>query len=111
VLGGCRQPSAPAPSYDAQQAREALTTALDAWKSGSLEQLARRKPPVRFSDEDLLSGAELLSYDLDSATAFGPHQDVRVDLVLRDRRGTTLNKTATYQVILEPTLAVLRNDP
>jgi len=41
---------------------------------------------------------------------FVEHDDVSVEVSLRDRQGATLEKTVMYQVTLEPNLAVLRND-
>ena len=87
-----------------------MTIALDAWKSGKLKQLAQRNPPLRLSDDDLLMGAKLVSYQVNPDARFGPHQDVRVDLVFRDRNGRTVHREATYQIVLEPAPSVLRND-
>jgi hypothetical protein len=108
---GCRQQAAPAISYDRDDARAVLTAALDAWKSGQVRQLARQKPPIAFTDDDLVMGATLISYELAADAQFGPHHDVAVQVVLRDRRGTTVTKQAIYQVALDPRRAVFRNDP
>jgi len=33
-----------------------LITTLDSWKNGKTAELARRIPPIRFVDDDLLAG-------------------------------------------------------
>lgn len=113
VLGGCggNAVSPPQPAYDAQAARDTLTVALDAWKAGQVPDLHKRTPPVRFSDDDLTMGAALVSYTIGTEAKFGPHQDVPVELTIRDRQGKSVTKQAIYQVALEPQRAVLRNDP
>lgn len=99
------------PNYSEKQARETLVAALDAWQAGDARALARQSPPIRLVDDDLAAGTSLVSYEIDPAATFGPHRDVGVNLVLRDRHGGTASKQATYQVILADERAVLRNDP
>jgi hypothetical protein len=109
-VAGCGGQVASPAEYDERLARDTLTAALDAWKAGQVDQLSRQTPPLRFSDDDLMMGAKLESYEVGETVRFGAHQDVPVNLVLRDRQGNTVTKTAIYQISLEPR-AVLRNDP
>jgi hypothetical protein len=97
--------------YDSDQARTALVTALDAWKKGEARALARRNPPIRFQDDDLVSGLKLAEYEIEQPDReIELHQDVEVILSLRDARGKVIRREARYQVATKPGLAVLRSD-
>jgi hypothetical protein len=111
AAAGCGRSNPPV-SYDSDQARATLCQALEAWKAGQAGQLPRRKPPIRFVDEDHAAGWRLTDFEwADPSQTVRPYQPVGVKLVLRDRRGQTIDKRASYQVTLEPRLAVLRSDP
>jgi hypothetical protein len=112
---GCwssERPSIDDLSYDSSSARTALLAALDAWKQGRAAELARRKPPIRFADEDYTGGWRLTQYQLaDPEQEIRPFQAIRVNLLLKDRKGQTAKRLASYQVSLHPSTAVLRSDP
>ncbi len=113
VTAGCSGGREPAvePRYDAEQARTALVAALDAWKKGEAKSLSKRNPPIRFDDDDLLAGLRLSDYEIEEPDLpLKPHQDVSVILSMRDARGKSVRREASYQVGTEPTLAVLRSD-
>jgi len=102
----------PDASYDSTKAKETLLGALDAWKQGKAATLARQKPPIRFSDDDLLSGYKLVDYKL--ARPDEPIQRARsiaVVLQLARGKGPAIERQALYQVSLAPQLAVMRADP
>ncbi len=110
---GCSGPVQPVVEihHDAEQARVALISALDAWKKGEARGLAQRKPPIRFADDDLAMGLRLFDYALEEPDApITPHKNVPVILSLRDARGKAIRREAHYQVSTEPALAVLRSD-
>lgn len=110
LVAGCASASRPL-EYDSRQAEETLVLALDAWKQGRVGSLAKRVPPIRFEDEDCRCGLRLTEYRLEPRELpLRPFDDVRVVLVLRDRRQNRLEKTVTYQIALGPKPAVLRND-
>jgi hypothetical protein len=114
VAAGCSAgaESADQSRYDAERAKEALVTALDAWKRGDARSLARRDPPIRFVDDDLTAGWRLSDYELEEPDApVSLHKNVPVILSLRDARGKTVRRETHYQVATEPGLAVLRSDP
>lgn len=97
--------------YDPQQARETLTTALDAWKAGQAGQLPKRTPAIRFVDDDLVAGCRLLDYELLAPEQPArPFESVRVQLRLRDRRGREWVQAVGYQIMLQPVRAVVRGD-
>lgn len=114
AIAGCSGDGRPVfndPNYDSERARETLVAVLDAWQGGRAGELRRRKPSIRFADDDHRSGMRLVSYEIVAPTvAIQPFQGVDVRLTLRDRSGKTSQRTATYQVVLEPGRAVLRSD-
>lgn len=108
---GCSREQLLPIDHDAAQAREALVTALDAWKGGRASKLTTKTPPLRFVDDDWIEGKALLSYELTNPAAkFLPYENIAVDLELRDRSGKTNRKSVVYQVTLKPSVAVLRAD-
>jgi hypothetical protein len=113
VVVGCsgRDASTDQPPYDSSQARVALIAALDAWKKGEAGALPKRKPPIRFVDDDFATGMKLADYEIEEPDAPPRlHQDIEVILSLRDKGGKVLRREAKYQVATEPGLAVLRSD-
>ena len=107
---GCGKSLPVASEREKADAREALVTALDAWKAGKVNGLKSRTPPVKFMDDDVVQGHTLVSYELDPSAVVEPHRDLQVDLVVRDRTGRQQRRRATYQVVLKPNPAVVRND-
>jgi hypothetical protein len=107
--------SEPEPEFDAPynptKARAALVASLDAWRKGEALALARRDAPIRFVDDDFVSGFRLTDYKIDEPDVPAwLHQDVRVRLSLRDAQGEVVQREAQYQIATEPALAVLRSD-
>ena len=96
---------------DQERAREVLLTALDQWKAGQVSSLATRTPPIRFSDDDYMSGLRLADYELQKPDeAIHPFRDVAVQLTVLDSQGQSRKKLVTYQVGLEPVVTVQRSD-
>ena len=113
VATGCSGPSRPStdPPHDSDQARIALVAALDAWKKGDAKSLTKRKPPIRFVDDDQMAGLRLSEYEIEEPDRpIQLHQDIAVILSLRDARGKSIRREARYQIGTDPTLAVLRSD-
>jgi hypothetical protein len=109
LLAGCAA-APPAEDYDPQLAREALVTALDAWRVGTPADLAKRTPPIHFVDDDWRRGLKLESYELADTIRAQPFKDLPVVLRLRDAKGRVVPRAATYQVSLKPRVAVIRTD-
>lgn len=100
------------PPHDPEVARNTLQAALDAWKRGEAKALAKRDPPIRFVDDDLVTGARLVDYALEEPDMpIKSHADVAVILSLKDARGKAVRREIHYQVTTSPHLAVLRSDP
>jgi hypothetical protein len=91
---------------------QVLVDALDAWKDGKANSLAKHDPPIRFVDDDWAAGWQLADYEFDTPdVSIRPFADVQVNLTLQNRQGKTIEKTAAYQIALTPALSVLRSDP
>ncbi|HEY0981775.1 hypothetical protein [Schlesneria sp.] len=108
---GCRDSARHLVEQDPELARQTLETVLQAWKDGKTGTLAKRNPPIRFVDDDLLAGNQLLGFELeDESIPIIPYQTVRVELELRTPQGEAVSKTVQYQVGIDPGLTVLRGD-
>lgn len=98
--------------YDSQTAQETLIEALDAWKDGDLKLLVKLDSPIRFVDDDLYAGFQLVDYELTQPDRpVRKFQSVPVTLTLRKGRGEPITRPAEYQISLDPDRAVLRSDP
>jgi hypothetical protein len=88
------------PPANAGVARETLRTALDAWKKGEpVESLQGRTPPILVADHEWKAGFELLNYKVsEKDQLFGSDLRCQVKLSLRNPKGKTLDKQATYSV-------------
>src|SRR5262245_37974072 len=82
--GGCHKSSMP-PQANADEARIALTTALEAWQHGETsETLAARSPPLYFNDQRCVPGIKLLSYKIEDGHDYhGLTVRLRADLTMR----------------------------
>ena len=113
IVTGCSGASRTTPDipFDSDKARSALVAALDAWKKGEAKSLSKRKPAIRFEDDDLLTGLRLAEYEIEEPDRpIQPFQDVEVILELKDARGKSVRREARYQVGLDPSVSVLRSD-
>jgi hypothetical protein len=102
----------PAAVVESSQARDLLTSALDAWRSGeSADSMAERSPAVHVNDHDWRGGAKLEAYELKGAgTASGPEWRCQVLLTLRGTDGKLKKRTASYGVATSPVIAIVRDD-
>jgi hypothetical protein len=112
-IGGCggKNYSPPAPT-DAAQGREALKTALDAWKSGATpDSLRSASPAMHVADEDWQGGYRLETYQIgERGKATGTSYQCPVTLTLRDPQGGSVTRQATYAVATDPAVSVVRMD-
>ncbi|MFO0867773.1 MAG: hypothetical protein U0935_02395 [Pirellulales bacterium] len=70
LCGGCA-PKLP-PVADPERAKQALQTALEAWKNGeTIESLTKRTPAIYFNEEVWQGGQTLLKYELQEDRASG----------------------------------------
>src|SRR5262249_12813272 len=95
AVAGCsnRQPS----QADADEARAALTAALDAWKDGgSPDSLRDRKPPGDFRDAHWDGGNRLTRYVVKSEERSGLSVRFTVELQLQHKDGTSRQRVVNY---------------
>jgi hypothetical protein len=109
LLGGCSGSQWGAP-VDADRAREALKTALDAWKKGHTPAtLKTSTPAITAQDLDWLGGAKLVDYEV---TGDGKSVEaslyVPVTLTLKMATAKEVKKKVTYVVGTSPYLSVFR---
>ena len=91
---GCGTRETPSsPNYSSERARGALVATLDAWKKGEAKGLSKRKPPIRFVDDDFVSGMKLMEFAIAEIDApIVKHKDVNVMLSLQSARGKTVRR-------------------
>jgi hypothetical protein len=105
---GCG-PVAPQPA-DHEAARDALRTALDAWKKGDPpDSLAQAQPPIHVSDWRWRSGVKLVRYQIDEGDqTTGAERRCPVQLWIDAGAGKTIQETTVYGVATHPALTVSR---
>lgn len=100
---------------DRARARALLSATLESWKAGNSIAYQSEFPGARFVDEDQSAGWKLVDFVVrQKESTLGNTLNIAVDLTLRldNKRGKQdARKTAVYQVALEPTPSVVRNDP
>jgi hypothetical protein len=109
VLSGC---SKSRPRANPDVARETLRVALDAWKEGQpADVLKDRDPPIHVADFEWRGGFTLLDYEVAAKDQlFGSDLRCQVQLSLRNPKGKTLKKKATYSVGTNNALTIVRED-
>jgi hypothetical protein len=119
LLPGCSNYSSAQP-VDVPQARDALKTALDAWKKGEATQsLASSSMPMTVQDFEWDGGAKLIDYQLmDDGKAEDANLRIAVKLTMtgglatgksQNTSGKTMEKKASYVVGTSPRLTVFRD--
>jgi hypothetical protein len=112
LIVGCSGSEPAEDAAESDRMLSVLTTALEAWKEGTVATLAQRDPPIRFADDDCVAGRRLVAYRLEDPKVFAfPFESVFVELTLQTTDGKTVERTVGYQISLTPVLAVLRSEP
>ena len=94
---------------DPGQATEVLNTAFDAWKQGTGHgELARRQPPIYFTEPEWEAGKKLLKYEIGPVTLTGRQGRCSVKLTLQDGAGKVTERTIGYQVDTTPNMVITR---
>jgi hypothetical protein len=98
-------------AVDSSRAREALTTALDHWKSGGdSKSLESSGTPMVAQDHEWNAGAKLLDYEILDEKTDGPNLRVKVKIKLSPQGASTpVEKKASYVVGTSPSLTVYRD--
>jgi hypothetical protein len=109
---GCGGNSLPPPA-DAEQARAALRSALDAWKKGDKpDALNKLSPAVYVSDMDWRDGYGLQSFEVgakDEQSGLSRRYIARLDL--KHPRGGQMQKYVTYMIDTQSVISIVREDP
>ena len=108
-VAGCSTGPPLPPAANPDEARVALTTALEAWKKGgnAREELAARTPPIYFNDPRCGPDVKLIAYQLDeSHTGYG--QSVQITVVLSFQKdGRVVEKKVSYLVDTAPAIVIV----
>jgi hypothetical protein len=106
VVSGCDR-SARSLSLDEPKAREACTTALNAWKEG--KKPADLKPGIVVGDETWDSGKSLSAFEiLPDEKSDGTNLHIPVRLTLKDGKGKESKMEVLYIVGTSPVVTVFR---
>lgn len=108
VLRGCGSAERKA---QLEQAQQAVTIGLDAWKSGEkADALLARSPPIEFHDDDWQKSARLVSYEI-ALTYHDTDGLPRCAAVLTVERasGQQAEVKVTYQIVTEPKVIIARD--
>ena len=96
---------------DVKSAKEALTTALDAWKDGkSNESLREATPPIDFRDVFWDKGSKLSKYSIEKEETSGLAARFTVKLTVADKAGEARERTVTYNADSGKQRFVIRPD-
>ena len=108
-LAGCGKPLPE--NVDLEQARQALQTALDAWKAGkSNAELGSLQPPIVMNEADWTNGGRLLDYTMnEKGTLDGRQVRWVVQIKLQDKTGKASERKATYIIDTIPRIVIVRD--
>jgi hypothetical protein len=96
------------PAADAQQARTAMETALDAWQRGDTrESLSGRTPPIQFSDLHWAKCYRLVKYEITKEEPRGLSQRLTVKLALEGKDGQRRDATTVYLADTQPRVVIV----
>jgi hypothetical protein len=106
---GCRRQARGKPA-DPAQGRDALKTALEAWKKGdSVESLASAIPSITVADQRWQDRYKLVRYELaDDDKVVGYDLQCRTTLWLKSPDGKEFQEKAVFSVSTNPRLVVVR---
>jgi hypothetical protein len=113
LVGGCGSERGLPPAADADKARSALLTGLDAWKNGEKpDALKRHDPPIYFTDLAWEAGQRLEEYEIGGEMErSGQSVVASAVLTLRNRDGGSLQKNARYLIDTNPAVVIVPGDP
>lgn len=109
VSSGCSQ--APPRPADPDEARQSLSTALDAWKAGGdPADLLSKTPPLHVLDRDWSGGTKVTAYELEEGRPLGAGIQYPVSLTLENAKGKTAKKRVVYVVNTGEVVSIARQD-
>ena len=112
VLPGCSESPGIQPGGDAAAARDALTTALDAWKGGNdPKSLQSGEKAFWVTDEDWKSGKKLTDYRIaEEVEQSGGHWRVCAELTISDSGQSASSERICYAVTIAEAISIIRSD-
>jgi hypothetical protein len=97
------------PPVDPDQAGAVLQTAFESWKQGdSYGDLAKRDPPIVFSEPEWAAGKKLVDFKLGKVELMGRQGRCTVKLTLKDKEGNTKDRQIGYQIDTIPRVVIVR---
>ena len=108
AAAGCGGGSLP-PQASPDQARSALTRALDAWKGGeSIDALTKVQPAIFFNDPRCKSDVKLLAYKvLDAHEIYGQSVRIEVEVTFQQKDGSTKERKVSYLIDTSPAIVIV----
>ena len=108
LAGGCHRSSLP-PQANADEARVALNSALEAWQRGETwEAMAARTPPLYFNDPKCLPEVKLLNYKIEEGHEYhGLTVRLRTVLTLRVNGEEMKDKKYRYLIDTSPNMVIV----
>lgn len=112
VLPGCSESPGIQPGGDAAAARDALTTALEAWKEGKdPNSLQSEDPAFWVTDEDWKLGKKLTDYRIaEEVEQSGGHWRVCAELTMSDSGQASSPEKICYAVTISEAISIIRSD-
>lgn len=109
LISGCACGGSPV--SDPVKAEELLSTALEAWKSGSTSSdLEKGASSIVMFDPDWNSGIRLESFEPQPARLAGNNVTLPVKLTLKTGKGRKVQRTAVYAITTEPVKLIVREE-
>ena len=109
VSPGCSE--APPKPADPAQAKEFLSSALEAWKGGGAPaDLSGKTPSVHVLDRDWSGGAKVTEYQVEEGKPLGAAIQFPVALTLQSKEGKTAKKRVVYVVNTGDVVSIARQD-
>lgn len=105
LSGGCG-PKLP-PVADPERAKQALQTALEAWKNGdTIESLTKQTPAIYFNEEVWQRGQSLLQYERQENRASG--RGWQFDVKMTFRNAPNSPRVFHYLVDTDPAIVIVQ---
>lgn len=108
ALAGCNRSNVPEP-VNTDEAGKRLTEALEAWRGGEeYGALARRSPPVIFTEPLWEAGTRLLDFELGPVELHGRQGRCTARLTLQDMDGQRRERSIGYLIDTTPNVVIVR---
>ena len=113
VVSGCGGQSTMGLATTPEEAKATITTALEAWKNGTRQNvMAQAKPPMYFQDDIFARGTSLSDYSIEGdGKVVGAGISFVVNLSLKgDGSKENKSRKVAYRVVTRPNRAITREE-